>query len=60
MGDEAHDCEELPGIECVLGAQSGIKELEDLRAEKVKKTFGMRRENVRHLHPIEALRRICL
>ena len=31
MGNEAHDCEELPGIECVLGAQGGIKELEDLR-----------------------------
>ena len=31
MGNEAHDCEELSGIESILGAQSGVKEFEDLR-----------------------------
>ena len=41
MCDEAHYCEELPGIESILSAQSGVKQLEDLRALKVKKIFGM-------------------
>lgn len=60
MGDETHDCEKLPGIECVPGAQIWVKEFEDLRVEKVKETFGTRRENIRHLHLTEAWRHICL
>jgi hypothetical protein len=35
MGDEAHDCEKLPGVESILGAQSGVKEFEDLGVQKV-------------------------
>lgn len=40
MGNEAHDCEELPSIESVLGAQSRVKELEDLKARKVNDVSG--------------------
>ena len=50
VGNETHDCEELTGIESILSAQSGVEEFEDLRTQKVKKDFGMQRENVRHLH----------
>ena len=54
VGNEAHDCEELSGIESILGAQRWVEEFEDLRAQKVKANFGMQRENVRHLHLREA------
>jgi len=39
MGNEAHDCEELPSVESVLGAQSGVKEFEDLGARRVRGGF---------------------
>jgi len=54
MGNEAHDCEELPSIESVLGAQSGVKEFEDLGARKVRGISGTQRENVQHLRLREA------
>ena len=60
VGNEAHDCEELPGAERILGTQSGVKEFEDLGVHKVKEIFGMPRENVQHLHPRGAWKRIYL